>query len=184
MSLDHYAKERMKIDPQFKRTMELGKADREYRRKEKEEMEHIHKKIERLEREVKRLNECPWCSQEMERVPVDGGNELGCTNENCPSFGIGVWCYADQLRTENRNLKHVNQGLYNMIEGLQNTNRRLLTVNAEYKGQAIGYSNLVDQVQRERDELLVLLRDNGIQTDLDVSVGVLKYQGRPLGRVE
>lgn len=54
--------------------------------------------VRALQAELKRVNACHWCSAEMERVPVDGGDELGCTNEACPSFGIGIWCYADHLR--------------------------------------------------------------------------------------
>jgi hypothetical protein len=82
----------------------------------------------------------------------------------------------ERLEAENRSLKHTNQGLVNMIEGLQNTNRRLLAVNAEYKGQAIRWSN-------QLDELVEMLPQN-TQLDLWVEDGVVMYQGRPLGRVE
>lgn len=50
--------------------------------------------------EIERLNACPWCGAAMERIPCDGGDELGCTSEKCVSFAIGVWCYADSLRDE------------------------------------------------------------------------------------
>jgi hypothetical protein len=50
--------------------------------------------------EIARLNICPWCGSGMDRLPVDGGAELGCTSETCPSQGIGVWCYAEKLRNE------------------------------------------------------------------------------------
>jgi hypothetical protein len=69
-------------------------------------VEHIHKKIERLEHKL-----------------------------------ADALIRNIQYKQENASLKHTNQGLVNMIEGLQNTNRRLLAVNAEYKSQAIRWAN-------------------------------------------
>jgi hypothetical protein len=87
-------------------------------------MEHIHKKIERLEDAI--------LTKDLS---------------------------LEKLKRENASLKHVNQGLYNIIEGLQQTNKRLLGVNAEYKSQAIRYSNLLDQVQEVGDGVLSQVRE-------------------------
>lgn len=48
--------------------------------------------------ELEKVLACPWCGGEIERIPADGGDEIGCGNPNCLSAGIGVWCYADSLR--------------------------------------------------------------------------------------
>jgi len=55
------------------------------------------------EAEVKRLSSCPWCGAELERIPTDDGDELGCSRPECPSAGHGVWCYAEYLHTKTAN---------------------------------------------------------------------------------
>ena len=75
----------------------------------------LEEENKRLKTLIDKLNSCPWCGQEMERLYEDGGVELGCTNERCLSFGVGVWCYADYLLTENSRLKAENAMLGGLL---------------------------------------------------------------------
>ena len=66
-----------------------------------------------------------------------------------------------------------------MIEGLQQQAKRLLGVNAEYKRQAIRYSN-----QLEKWEAMECQCKSEIQTDLEVENGELRSFDTYLGRVD
>ncbi len=61
-------------------------------------IDYLLSALEAAQRQIARLNSCPWCGAEMERIPSEGGDELGCTSDKCLSQGIGVWCYAASLR--------------------------------------------------------------------------------------
>ena len=50
---------------------------------------------------------CPICEKgEIEEIwdcPDQPEPELGCDNEDCPSYGIGIWCYKNDEQFNRRN---------------------------------------------------------------------------------